>query len=703
MGSLPTPPRAPRRPEVLEHAGHQRVDDWYWLREREDPAVLTYLAAENEYARALLAPFEPLRDRIDAEIKGRVRETDTSAPARHGQWEYFRRTLQGREYPVHCRRRVGVPGLPDPDAAPGSTPGEQVVLDENSLAVGHDYFALRGFAVDPDDRLLAYATDVTGGERSTLRVRDLDGGTDLPDVVTDVYYGVAWANDRRSILYVRTDDAVRPHQVWRHELGTAAGDDVLVYQEDDERFYVGLARTRSGRVVLIESASKLTSEVHLLDADDPTRPPVVVMPREHGVEYHVEHHIDGDGHERLFALTNAGGALNFTLVSAERSATPADWAAWHEVIAPRADVRLEAVDAFASHLVLTERVDARAGLRLVSLADGTTTPVAAMAEVATSWLGPCREFETTTVRTVSTSLVDPVTDLDVDLATGRQVVVKVQPVADHDPGRYESHRLWATAPDGTGVPISIVYPQGTARDGSSPLLLYGYGSYEYSIDPTFSVTRLSILERGCAFAIAHVRGGGELGRTWYEQGRLEHKANTFTDFIACAEHLVDEGYTAPDRLVARGGSAGGLLMGAVANLRPDLFRAVVAEVPFVDCLTTMLDASLPLTVTEWEEWGNPGTDERAYADLLAYSPYDNVHDQRYPAILATAGLNDPRVQYWEPAKWVAKLRTLNRSDAPILLKTELGAGHHGLSGRYERWREEALILAFVLGQMGVTR
>ena len=693
------PPRAPQRPTTLEHDGRERVDPWYWLRDRDDPDVLAYLKAENEFVATGLASLEPLRERIFGEIKSRIKETDASAPTRWGPWEYFSRTIAGHEYAVHCRRPRGSADLPAPEAAPGTPPGEEVVLDENALAVESSYFALRGFAVSPSQGLVAYSADLTGGERATLRFRNLTDGSTLTDEVTDVYYGLAWANDERTVFYVRPDDAMRPWQVWRHALGTPTDDDVLVYQEDDERFEVHVGRTLTGRFIVITSASKLTTEVRVLDADDVATPPRVIAPREQGVEYHVEHHHDARG-DRFYVLTNADGASNFKLMLAPGDATGRD--AWTEVVAHRDDVRLVDVDAFAEHLVITERAEALERLRVIDLTKPADYLVEMPEEVYSAWVGGNLEFEATTFRYVYTSLVAPTTDLEHDFANRTATIIKQQTVNGYNPDEFEAHRLWVTADDGTRVPISLVHRRDFPPDGGGPLNLYGYGSYEISIDPTFSVARLSLLERGAAYAIAHVRGGGELGRPWYDNGKLDHKRNTFTDFIACTEHLIAEGYTTPDNLVIRGGSAGGLLMGAAANLRPELFRAVVAEVPFVDCLTTMLDASLPLTITEWEEWGDPATNSATYDYLLSYSPYDNVRAAAYPAILATAGLNDPRVQYWEPAKWVAKLRTVTTGEASIYLKTELGAGHHGPSGRYEAWKDEAFVLAFILDQLGIT-
>jgi len=694
MAEPPEPPRAPRRPTVLRHGEDVRVDDWYWLRERDNPEVLAHLEAENEYTAAILGPLEPHRERLFEEIKRRVVETDVAAPVRWGAYQYFARTIEGRQYPVHCRRPAAA-AAPAADEEPGRLGGEEVLLDENALARPDEYFALRGLAVSPAQRLLAYAVDRTGGERAQLRFRDLDEARDLPDEVPDTYYGLAWA-DERTVLYVRPDEAMRPFQVWRHVLGEAAADDAIVFEEPDERFYVSVRRARSGWVVL-ETASKTTSEAWLVDPDRPEEPATVVHPREPGLEYHVEPH-RGRAGTRLFIVTNADGARDFQVVVAP-AATPGR-AHWEPLVPPQRDVRVERVDAFARYLVVSDRADGLPRVRAIDLEAGTDEVVDTGDAVATTWLGGTPEFDTDVIRVVATSLVLPTTDYDYALPTRTAVVVKRQRVDGYEPDRFETARLWARAEDGEAVPISLIRPRGAPLDGTGAMLLYGYGAYEISIDPTFSISRLSLLERGVTYAIAHVRGGGELGRRWYEDGRLDHKRNTFTDFLACADHLVAEGHVAPERLVARGGSAGGLLMGAALNLAPIRWRAVVAEVPFVDCLTTMLDPSLPLTVTEWDEWGNPAADEQIYAYLRGYSPYDNVHAAPYPAILVTAGVNDPRVQYWEPAKWVQRLRTTTTGDQPTLLKTELGAGHHGRSGRYDTWREEAFVLAFVLDAVG---
>jgi oligopeptidase B len=686
----PTPPAAARRPHLLTEHGDERVDDWYWLRERDNPDVRAYLEAENAYADEVLAPVRGLRERIFDEIRGRVQETDETAPVPYGPWEYTTRTVEGLQYGIHSRRPRG-----------GDAASAALLLDENVLAEGSDYFALGGFEVSPDSNVLAYSIDRNGSERYALRFRDLRNGTDLPDEVENVYYGLAWADDARTCFYVRPDDAMRPFEVWRHMLGTRPSDDVLVLREDDERFNIAVERTLSGRFVLIDASSKLTSEVWFVPTDDPTAAPRSIGGRDHGHEYSVEHHWSEERGDRFLILTNQGGkARNFELVAAPAVDPARQY--WTPIVPHRDDVKLDAVTAFSEHLVLSERANGLERLRVMRVEGGETHEIAMPDPVYSVGVGPNEEFDTRTLRFGYTSLVAPFTDYDYDLETRNTAIVKQQPVlGGYDAAQYTSERLWATAADGAQIPISVVRRKDTPVDGSAPALLYGYGSYEISIDPVFRSSRLSLLDRGFVYAIAHIRGGGEMGRSWYEAGKLEHKANTFTDFIACGDHLIANGYAAPHRFAARGGSAGGLLMGAVVNLRPELFAAVVAEVPFVDVVTTMLDPTLPLTITEWEEWGDPREPE-AYTRMKSYSPYDNVRDVAYPALLVTTGLNDPRVAYWEPAKWVAKLRVHNTSSQPVILRTELGAGHGGPSGRYDAWRDEAIVLAFVCNALGVT-
>ena len=692
-----TPPAARRAPHRLVHHGDERVDDWYWLRsdDRTDPDVLGHLKAENDYVAAALAHTEPLQAELFAEMKARIKETDLSVPFRKdGRW-FYSRTEEGKQYPILCRTSIEPPSeLLDGDVMPG----EEILIDMNVLAGDSDYFGMGAYDLSPNQQLLIYSTDHDGSEQYTMRIHDLRAQRDLDEVIEDTTYGTAWAGDA-TFFYVRQDEAMRPYQVWRHVVGTDPADDVLVFEESDEHFFVSVGLSLTEEWVHIATSSKVTSEEHLIPAADPTASPRLVHAREQDVEYEITHApspVDGD---RFLILTNADGAVNFKLMTAPADALGREH--WVEVVGHRPEVKLEGVTAFADHLIRYERREGVRRIITTSYAEGVERELPMPEEVYDTGPATNAEFATRSLRFSYTSLVTPGTVFEEDLVTGeRRLLKQTEVVGGHDPGAYETGRLWATAVDGTRVPISYVHRAGLLRDGSAPCLLYGYGSYEASLDPTFSTLRLSLLDRGFVFAIAHVRGGGELGRPWYDNGKTLTKRNTFTDFIACAEHLVAEKVTSPSRLVARGGSAGGLLMGAVANMRPDLFAAVVAEVPFVDALTTILDDTLPLTVTEWEEWGNPLDDPEVYAYMKGYSPYDNVTDAAYPTILATAGLNDPRVSYWEPAKWVQKLREHSTSGKPIYLKTEMGAGHQGPSGRYDAWKDEAFVFAFVLDALG---
>jgi oligopeptidase B len=691
----PDPPIARRAASVRTYHSDSRSDDYAWLADKDNPETITYLEAENAYTEAMTAGQAGLREAIFGEIKARTKETDLSVPTRKGGWWCYTRTVAGQQYPVHCRREVR-PGDTRPPMSADGAPldGEEVLLDGNKLAGGARFFSLGAFQASPDGSLLAYSTDYAGNERFTLRIKDLTTGETAPDEIPDTFYGPAWSRDGSALFYVTVDQAWRPYRVWRHLVGTPAAADVIVFEEADEKFWVGVGLTRSKRYLIIHSGSSLTSEAWLLDAARPEGELSVVMPRRPRVEYHVEHQLGADGTERLLILHN-DHAENFELAEAPLR----DPAAWTPVIAHREDTRLLGVDAFADYLVVYLRREGLTGLRILRR-DGTEHEVAFGEPVYTISPGANPEYDARLFRLGYASLATPDSVYDCDMATGQLTLLKRRPVlplpggSDYDPGGYEQYREWATAADGTRIPISLVCRKGTARDGSSPCLLSGYGSYEISADPRFSIPYLSLLDRGFCLAIAHVRGGGEMGRRWYEDGKLLRKTNTFTDFVACAEHLVRQGWTAPSRLVARGRSAGGLLMGAVANLAPQDFGGIVAEMPFVDALTSILDPSLPLTVTEWEEWGDPLHDSQVYAYLKSYSPYENVTGQTYPPILAVTSLNDTRVLYREPAKWIAKLRAVGRG-GPFLLKTEMVAGHGGRSGRYDAWHEEALILAWI--------
>jgi oligopeptidase B len=684
------PPAAKRIPHKRTFHGDTVIDEYAWLADKADPDTIGYLKAENAYAEAATAGLTQLRDRIFAEIKARTQESDLSVPVRKGGWWHYSRTVEGKQYAVHCRREVRPGEVVPPLPADGQPlDGEEVLLDGNELAGGSEFFSLGAFRVSPDQRWLAYSTDFRGDERYTLRVKDLATGAVLPDEIPNTYAGCAWSLDGSALFYTTVDDAWRPYRVWRHQLGTPAGQDVMVFEEADERFHVYVGLTRSERFLVISSLSKLTSEVRLLDAATPDGEFSVVSPRRQGVEYHVE-----DGGDRLLILHN-DGAENFEIAAAP-AADPANWT---PLVPHRSDTRLLSVDAFAQFTVVYFRRDGLTGLRILSRAG--EHEIAFPEPVYRVGPGANPEFTATRFRLSYTSLVTPGSVYDCEMATGELTLLKRQPVlpapdgAEYRPQDYEQHREWAVASDGTRVPISLVCRKGTPRDGSAPCLLYGYGSYEISRDPGFSIPVLSLLDRGFVYAIAHVRGGGEMGRQWYNGGKLLNKKNSFTDFIACARHLAEAGWTSADRLVARGGSAGGLLMGAVANMAPEAFAGIVAQVPFVDALNTILDPSLPLTVTEWEEWGDPLHDPQVYAYMKSYTPYENVTPQRYPPVFALTGLNDTRVYYHEPAKWMARLRATARG-GPFLLKTEMEAGHGGRSGRYDAWREEALVLAWVI-------
>ncbi len=697
MSIQQVPPAARRIPSERTFHGDAFIDEYEWLADKEDPETIAFLEAENAFTRAMTEDQAGLRDAIFGEIKGRTQETDLSVPVRRGGWWYYSRMIEGKQYQVHCRREVRDPGERPPMSGDGSAlDGEEILLDCNELAGGKPFFALGIYSVSPDGTRLAFATDYAGDERYTMRFKDLRTGEVSPEEIPNTYYGSAWAADGSAFFYITADEAWRPYRVWRHVVGTPASRDEPVYTETDERFFVTVKLSRSQRYVLLGATSKLTSEFRLLDAANPAGEFTVVVPRRQGVEYDLDHQVSGDGTERLLILHN-DGAENFELATASLE----EPGRWTPLIPHRADTRLMDVSAFRDHFVLHYRKDGLTGLRVIK-ADGTDHEVAFGEPVYT--VGPHEnpEYTSNFFRIGYASLITPDSVYDYDTVTGEMILLKRRPVLglpgepEYRSEDYEQYREWAPAPDGTKVPISLVRKKGTPSDGSSPMVMHGYGSYEVSLDPFFSVPRLSLLDRGFTFAIAHIRGGGEMGRHWYDEGKLLSKKNTFTDYVACARHLVATGYTSHDRLVARGGSAGGLLMGAVANLAPEAFGAIAAQVPFVDALTTMLDPSLPLTVTEWEEWGDPLHDPDVYAYMKSYTPYENIAaDRPYPPILAITSLNDTRVRYVEPAKWIAKLRAAG-SGGPFLLKTEMIAGHAGRSGRYDSWQEEAMVLAWII-------
>jgi oligopeptidase B len=676
----PAPPIAARHPQTSVLHGETRIDDYAWLRLKEDAAVRRHLEAENAHTEAVLGPLAPLRQRLFRELVGRIQETDVSAPVREGEWLYYTRTQEGLQYPIYCRRpAAGEPG------------DEQVLLDLNALGEGLAYIDLGAFEVSDDARLLAYSVDVTGFREYTLHVKDLASGELLPDRVENVET-VAWAADNRTLFYTVEDEAKRPWRLHRRSVG--AGEDAIVFHEADESMRVYVGRTLSHALLVAGVASHTTSEWRILPADRPTGDWRLVAPRRRDHEYDLAHHGDW-----LYIRTNDRGR-NFRLVRAPLASPGPE--SWQELVPHREAVMLEDVLLFAEHRVLLEREDGLPRL-VVSDLDGAHAHAVALPETVYSVApGDNRRFETGVLRYVYESFVTPRSVYDYDMRTRRATLVKQQPVlGDFDASRYASTRLWATAGDRVRVPISLVWRKDRRGEGPAPLHLYGYGAYGIAIPAGFSSNRLSLLDRGVVFAVAHVRGGGELGKPWHDAGRMHVKANTFGDFIAAAEQLIRAGWTSPDRLTMEGASAGGLLVGAVLNRRPELFRAAIAKVPFVDVINTMLDESLPLTVGEFEEWGNPKL-EADYRRLREYSPYDNVAAQGYPALLVRTSLNDSQVMYWEPAKWVAKLRVLKTDSRPLLLHTNMEAGHSGASGRYDYLREVAFDYAFLLWQLGLT-
>jgi oligopeptidase B len=676
------PPVAKTVPFVRTQHGIEVPDEYAWLQNKQDPEVIAYLEAENAYARAALAHTEQLQEQIFQELRGRIKEDDQDAPYRHGGFLYYTRVEAGKQYRLFCRRR-------DEADAP-----EELLLDENALAEGRAYCRVGRAEPSNDHTLLAYLLDTTGSWVFEVFVKDLRTGEMISGPIPQASWSLAWANDSRTLFYTVENDAHRPYKLMRHTVGTNATEDAEVYHEPDEAFNLSAWRTRSDAYILLTAGSQAASEVRFLPADQPEGTFQLIALRRPWIEYYVEHHGD-----RFLIRTNEESAENFKLMAAP-TANPGR-EQWREVIAHRADTLIEGVSAFRDHVVVWERSGGFKQVR-ISNPDGVTNAryVSFPEPVYTVNEGANPEFDTTTLRFHYTSLVTPNQTVDYDVATGAWTVVKQQEIpSGYDPSQYLSERLLATATDGTAVPISIVYRRDFARDGTRPLVLYGYGSYGFSMEPWFDAKRLSLLDRGFAFAIGHIRGGSELGRRWYEQGRLGNKKNSFTDFIACAEHLVAQGYTSPERLAIMGGSAGGLLVTAAANMRPELFRAVLALVPFTNVITAMLMPELPLTVMEWEQWGNPA-DEEAFRAMLAYSPYDMIEAKDYPQIFVRAGLNDLQVPYWDPAKYVARLRARKTDVRPLLLLTNMGAGHGGASGRYDALREDAEEFAFLIDALG---
>lgn len=671
----PSPPVA----KVIQHEVHAhqqtRLDPYFWLRERGNSDVLSYLEAENTYADVVMTSSSGLQNELYEEMVARTKEDDSSAPYRQGGYLHYSETQKGKNYEIHHR------ALPD-----GSH--DSVVLDENIEAANSPYFAAGVVEFSPNDEWLAYSADRLGNERYVMKFRNLNTGIDLPEEVRETYYSAAWSKDSTHIFYTRVDEANRPFQVWRHKMGV--DDDQLVFEEKDESFHLSVQSSRSGEFIFIQLQSAVTTEYWAIDANEPTHPPLNVIPRAQGVEYYVDH-----SGPYFYILTNEN-AQNFRLLRAEVTQI-SEPGAWETVLAHDPELTLSNITGFEKFIVIEQRRNGITSLQ-VKWHDGRESSIPFSEPSYTAGLRDNFVYGTSVVRYRYSSLVTPKSTYDFDVATNQTSLVKQDSIHNYAPEKYTTERIFAQAEDGTKVPISLVYRIGARDSGPAPVYMTGYGAYGISYDPYFSSSRISLLDRGVIFAIAHVRGGGDMGRNWYETGKLLTKRNTFTDFIACSEFLEKSAITNKDLLAIEGSSAGGMLIGAVVNMRPDLFQAAVAGVPFVDVLNTMSDATLPLTVIEWEEWGNPA--DRTYFDyILSYSPYDNIKAQDYPAMLITAGLNDPRVQYWEPAKWVAKLRTFNTSSSPILFKTNMGAGHGGASGRYDYLRETAFEYAFVLEQL----
>jgi oligopeptidase B len=678
-----TPPVAKIEPKIMTEFGKERIDNYYWLRDRDNPEVMKYLEAENAYTDTMMAHTKPLQETLFQEMVGRIKETDTTAATKWDDYYYYSRTLQGKQYSVECRKYQSL------DAP------EEVLLDGNKEAEGKSFWDLGIFATSPNHKLLALAIDTVGNERFTLRIKDLATGTLYPDKIDSVGESMQWANDNQTFFYVKTDEAWRPSRLFRHKLGEDVTKDDMVYFEKDEAFNVEIRKSKNNNYLFMKLESETSTEEHFLDANKPNGKFKVIQPRQKEVEYSVSQRGD-----KFYIVTN-DNAKNFKLMEVPLAHPSKE--NWTEVIPYRKEVKLDNVEVFQDYMVLYEREGGLQRIQFRDFATGKLHPVEFQEPVYSYDPGWNPNFDSKTVRYVYTSLVTPSSVYEYDMKTHKQTLIKQDEIlGGYDPNQYQEERIWATAKDGVKVPISMVYRKGMVKDGNNPLYLDGYGAYGASTDPYFSFRRLSLLDRGFIFAIAHIRGGGEMGRYWYDDGKMLHKKNTFTDFIACAEYVIQEKYTSKEKLVINGGSAGGLLIGAVVNLRPDLFKAVIADVPFVDLINTMSDPTIPLTVIEYEEWGNPG--EKQYYDyMLSYSPYDNVRAQDYPNMFIEAGLNDTRVAYWEPSKWTAKLREMKTDNNRLYLHINMGAGHGGASGRYDFMREIALEYAFALDVLGMTK
>ncbi|MCX2681424.1 S9 family peptidase [Galbibacter sp. EGI 63066] len=678
------PPTAEKKPVNLEKHGDIRVDDYYWLNERENPEVIDYLERENAYYDQMTAHTNDFKEALFKEMKGRIKEDDESVPYKYNGYWYITKYEEGKDYPIYIRKKDG------------EGAEEEVMFDCNEMAEGYSYFNLRGINISPDNKLAAFGVDTLSRRKYTIRIKNLETGEIYPATIENTTAGSTWANDNKTLFYTRKDpQTLRSDKVYKHVLGTDVTEDELVYHEEDETFSAFVYKTKSRKYIVFGSGSTLTSEYSILDADSPDDELKVFQPRERGLEYNIAHYEDS-----FYVITNADKATNFKLMKTPVEKTTKE--NWEEVIPHRENVLLEDIDIFMDYLVVSERSNGLNKIKVKPWDGSDEYFIPFDNETYTAFPSTNLEFDTNTLRYVYNSLTTPASTIDFNMVTKEKVVKKEQEVlgGKFDKDNYTSERVWAKAADGTMIPISMVYKKGIKKNGKNPLLLYGYGSYGATIDPYFSSVRLSLLDRGFIYAIAHIRGGEYLGRNWYENGKLMTKKNTFTDFVDCSKFLVEGNYTSEEHLYAMGGSAGGLLMGAVINIAPELYNGVIAAVPFVDVVTTMLDESIPLTTSEYDEWGNPNNKEY-YHYIKSYSPYDNVETKEYPNLFVTTGLHDSQVQYWEPAKWVAKLRNVKKGDNQLLFHINMDAGHGGASGRFEALKEVAEEYAFLLDLEGI--
>ena len=674
------PPVAKKIDKELTIHGHTRLDPYYWLNERENPEVIDYLNAENKYTKSLMKHTEKFQEKLFKEIVGRIKQTDMSVPYKLNGYFYYTRYENGKEYPVYCRKKGSLKAV------------EEIMINANELARGHSFFNIKNLVVSNDNKFLAFSVDTVSRRIYTIHFKNLETGEMMVEKIENTSGNADWANDNKTLFYSTKDETLRPEKIWRHVLGTGRQRDVLIYHEKDPIFSTSVYKSKSRAYMIIGSYGTLSTEYRYLKADDPGGEFVVFQPRQKDLEYSIGHYKN-----KFYILTNYK-AKNFRLMEAGLGKTSLQH--WKEVIPHRKDVLLEDFEVFENFLTVNERIEGLSQLRILDWKNDKDYYIEFDEPVFTSYFSVNPEFDTDILRIGYTSMTIPSSIYDYNMLTHKRKLLKRQEVVGgYEPGEYLSERHWVPAGDGAKVPVSLVYRKDLKREDGNPLLLYGYGSYGYSMDPYFSSVRLSLLDRGFIFAIAHVRGGEEMGRLWYEDGKLLKKKNTFTDFIDCGEYLVKQKYADPEKLFAMGGSAGGLLVGAVYNMRPDLFKGIVAAVPFVDVITTMLDESIPLTTGEYDEWGNPD-DSAYYQYMLSYSPYDNVAELDYPAMLVTTGLHDSQVQYWEPAKWVARLRDKKTGDNVLLLWTNMDFGHGGASGRFEQYKETALEYAFLLDQAG---